>query len=68
MKPYSDFRVGSEGFLRDLRTNTDEAHAELLGHCAASTDPKVRGAWERWRAFHEITTFHANSGKTRPEK
>lgn len=63
MRTYADFPVGTVGFLKALQANVEAAHSDMVGACAVSTDPKVRGAWERWRAFQEITEFHANGKK-----
>ncbi len=65
MRTYADFPVGTVGFLKALQANVEAAHSDMVGACAVSTDPKVRGAWERWRAFQEITSFHMESGKSK---
>lgn len=68
MRTYQDFPFGTAGFIKALQANVDAAHADVMGACAVSTDPKVRGAWERWRAFQEITEHHVTAGKQKAEQ
>lgn len=57
MIEYSDYRHSLKGFLSDHSGNIHEALTNLMGCCMHSTDPDVRGAYERWKALNDLKTF-----------
>lgn len=67
MKAYKDFRRDPVLMLRDFAENVNAAHQDLLGRCAVSVDPGVRGAYERWKAISDVRTFLENR-KEGPEE
>jgi hypothetical protein len=60
MKAYEHFKQGEtlrSLFRKDLAGNLAESFEALTGACAKSTDPEVRGKYERWKQIELMATF-----------